>query len=155
MSKLTFMISLWSGCPEFLISALQVCQNKAARAVTKHGMSTPVQQLLKECGWRSVRQEMHYHTLMQVHKTLKYRNPAYIHSKLTGDGVYSYNTRRASTSSIRQGLAFKTGLVLCKDSFRWRGASWYEKLPWDIRKQEKIGTFKSKLNQWVKTNVPI
>ena len=46
MSKLIFMISLWAGCQEFLIDALQVCQNKAARAVTKHGKSTPVMQLL-------------------------------------------------------------------------------------------------------------
>ena len=31
MSKLIFMIPLWSGCQEFLTDALQICQNKAAR----------------------------------------------------------------------------------------------------------------------------
>ena len=34
MSKLIFMIPLWSGCQAFLIDALQICQNKAARVVT-------------------------------------------------------------------------------------------------------------------------
>ena len=63
MSKLTFMIPLWAGCQDYLIHALQVIQNKAARSVTKHGMSVPVRQLLRECGWRSVRQEMYYHTV--------------------------------------------------------------------------------------------
>ena len=155
MSKLIFMISLWAGCQEFLIDALQVCQNKAARAVTKHGKSTPVKQLLKECGWRSVRQEMYYHTVLQVHKTLANKTPEYLHNKLTEDGAYSYKTRQASTSSIRQSSSFKTKLSLCKNSFRWRGATWYENLPWDIREQKKLGTFKSKLSKWVKENIAI
>ena len=149
------MIPLWSGCQEFLINALQVCQNKAARSVTKHGMSIPVKQLLKECGWRSVRQEMHYHTILQVHKTLVQKNPVYLHSKLTADGSYAYRTRQTSTSSIRQSQTFKTSLKLCKDSFRLRGTACYENLPWDIRGQQKLGIFKNKLNIWVKNNVPI
>ena len=70
MSKLIFMIPLWSGCQEFLIKALQVCQNKTARVVAQKDFSTPISQLLKECGWRSVRQEMYYHTVLQVHKTM-------------------------------------------------------------------------------------
>ena len=36
MSKLNFMIPLWAGCPEYLKNALQICQNHAARIVTKH-----------------------------------------------------------------------------------------------------------------------
>ena len=155
MSKLIFMIPLWSGCQEFLISALQVCQNKAARSVTKHGISIPVQQLLRECGWRSVRQEMQYHTMLQVHKTLTQKNPVYLHGKLTADGSYAYRTRQTSTISIRQSQSFKTKLTLCKDSFRWRGTAWYENLPWDIRGQQKLGIFKKKLNIWVKDNVQI
>ena len=155
MSKLIFMIPLWAGCQGFLINALQVCQNKAARSVTKHDMSIPVQQLLKECGWRSVRQEMQYHTILQVHKTLVQKNPVYLHSKLTADGSYAYRTRKTSTSSIRQSQAFKTKLSLCKDSFRWRGAALYESLPWELRGQQKMGIFKKKLDIWVRNNVPI
>ena len=58
MSKLTFMIPLWGGCPEYLLNALQVCQNNAARIVTKRDRRVPVAQILRECGWRSVRQEV-------------------------------------------------------------------------------------------------
>ena len=86
MSKLIFMMPVWSGCQEFLISALQICQNKAARVVVKKDFSTPVAQLLKECGWRSVRQEMFYHTVLQVHKTMKTGAPVYLFNKLTEDG---------------------------------------------------------------------
>ena len=155
MSKLIFMIALWSGCQEFLINSLQVCQNKAARVVTKRDFSTPIKQLLKECGWRSVRQEMYYHTVLQVHKTLVNQAPLYLYSKLTEDGKYSRDTRQARNSSIRLGPSYQTGLSLCKDSFRWRGAAWYEALPTDIRGEWKIGIFKRKVNNWIKTNIVI
>ena len=60
MSKLIFMIPLWAGCQGFIIDALQVCQNKVARIVTRRSLDTPVLQLLRVCGWRSVRREMYY-----------------------------------------------------------------------------------------------
>ena len=134
MSKLGFMIPLWSGCQEYLIRALQTIQNKAARVVTKHDRRVPVKQILKECGWRSVKQEMFFQTVMQVHKVLMQTNPVYLYRKLIADGSYSYRTRSSSTSSIRQSISFKTGLTLCKDSFRWRGVTCYEELPWEVRK---------------------
>ena len=58
MSKLTFNIPLWSGCSDYLVNALQVSQNAAARTVTKHDKSVSISKILSECGWRSVRQEM-------------------------------------------------------------------------------------------------
>ena len=155
MSKLIFMIALWSGCQEFLTDALQVCQNKAARVITKKNISTPIPQLLKECGWRSVRQEMYYHSVLQVHKTLLTKSPRYLYDKLTGDGAYGFDTRQARNSSIRLGPSFQTKLTLCKNSFRWRGAAWYEALPQDIRGEPKIGKFKNKVNSWIKNNIKI
>ena len=155
MSKLIFMIPLWSGCQEFLTDALQVCQNKTARVVTKKDFSTPVSQLLKECGWRSVRQEMYYHTVLQVHKTMMTRAPVYLYNKLTDDGKYPRDTRQARCSTIRLGPSYQTKLGLAKDSFRWRGAAWYEAIPQVIRSEVKLGNFKKKLNTWVKTNIRI
>ena len=56
MSKLLYLIPLWGGCKEFLIKALQVVQNKAARFVANRGQLTSTKMLLKECGWLSVAQ---------------------------------------------------------------------------------------------------
>ena len=155
MSKLIFMIPLWAGCPGFIIDALQVCQNKAARVVTRRGMDTPVSQLLKECGWRSVRQEMYYHTVLQVHKTLGTGAPAYLYEKLTLGGHYPRDTRQARNSSIRFGPTFSTRLELTRNSFRWRGAAWYEALPIGLRKEQKLINFKKDLNTWVKLNIDV
>ena len=50
ISTLVYMIQLWGGSSQSLISCLQIIQNKAARAVTKLGMRTPVKVLLLQCG---------------------------------------------------------------------------------------------------------
>ena len=55
-SKLIFQISLWGGTEEFLLNSLQIVQNKAARFVARRGIYTPVAELLKQCGWLSLRQ---------------------------------------------------------------------------------------------------
>ena len=50
ISKLSYLISLWGGCEKYLIQALQVIQNKAARVVTKLDWYTPTHVLLSQCG---------------------------------------------------------------------------------------------------------
>ena len=130
-------------------------QNKAARVITKKDISTQITQLLKECGWRSVRQEMYYHTVLQVHKTLTTHTPVYMYSKLIDDGHYHCDTRMARRSTIKTGSSYQTKLDLAKNSFRWRGAKWYEAIPQSIRNEVKIGTFKKKLNIWIKEYIKI
>ena len=153
MSRLGYMIPLWSGCPDYLLRTLQIVQNEAARTVTKHGRRIPVKQILRDCGWRSVKQEVFFQTVMQVHKVMMKKNPVYLYRNLTADGSYSYRTRSASTSSIRQSRSFKTSLTLCKESFRWRGVACYEGLPWEVRKCEKIESFEKKADTWIRKNV--
>ena len=153
MSKLNFMMPLWAGCPDYLINGLQVCQNDAARIITKHDRAIPVKQLLKECGWRSVRQEMFYHTALLVHKIMSKKSPQYLYSTITADGSYGYDTRSSSFSSIRRGASFRTGLTLYTESFKWRGVAAYETIPASLRKIESIKLFKKELDSWVKKNI--
>ena len=53
------------------------------------------------------------------------------------------------------GPTFSTRLELTRNSFRWRGAAWYEALPVGIRKEQKFDRFKKELNVWVKHNIDI
>ena len=46
MSKLCYLIQLWGGCEKYLFRALQIIQNRAARAVTGKSWFTPVRRLL-------------------------------------------------------------------------------------------------------------
>ena len=54
ISKLIYLMPVWLGCAEYLVNALQVCQNEAARVVTvtKLDRFTPIKVLLNQCGCR-------------------------------------------------------------------------------------------------------
>ena len=54
MSKLCYLIELWGACEEYVLSALQVLQNRAARVVTNKSWFTCSRILLAQCRWLSV-----------------------------------------------------------------------------------------------------
>ena len=66
MSIMVYMIPVWGGTEEYIIKAAQVIQNRVARIVTKLSWFTPQRNLLKQTNWLSIRQLIHYHTLIQV-----------------------------------------------------------------------------------------
>ena len=68
ISQIIYLIQLWGGCSDYLIKFIQVIQNRAARLVTKLDWYTPVQKLLDQCGWLSVKQLVEYHSLLLVYK---------------------------------------------------------------------------------------
>ena len=150
-SKLIFQISLWGGAEDYLLNALQVQQNKCARFVTKRGIYTPVVELLRQCGWLSVRQLVYYHSVVQVHKTIITKFPKYIFKKLCLD--FPYNTRLADSASVRMGPEFQARLDITERSFMNRGTKYYNQLSADLRKVENIKTFKIKLKAWVQQNI--
>ena len=75
MSKLVYLIPLWGGCESYLIRALQIVQNKAARCVTRRGKYTSTRNLLTECGWLSVNQLVFFHTVLLLFKVRKNKKP--------------------------------------------------------------------------------
>ena len=83
MSKLIYLMPLWSGCEDYLVRALQFVQNKAARSVAKLNIFTPTKTLMKLCGWMSVRQLLAYHSLVLFHKTLAKQSPVYLYHQYT------------------------------------------------------------------------
>ena len=76
--------------------------------------------------------------------------PKYIHNKL--DMEFPYNTRLAQSDSVRMGPTFKTRLELTEMSFMNRATVCFNQLPPDLRKVEKLESFKIKLKKWVLEN---
>ena len=146
-SKLIFQISLWGGTEEYLLSSLQIVQNKAARCVARRSKYTPIEELLKQCGWLSVRQLVFFHSVVQIYKTIKTTYPKYINSKLCME--FPYNTRLAQSDSVRMGDAFKSKLDLTEKSFMNRATVSFNQLPQDLRKIKEIWAFKVALKQWI------
>ena len=83
MSKLIYLMPVWAGCEDYLVKALQVIQNKVARSVTKKDKFTTTKVLMKECGWLTVHQLMVYHSLIQLHKTIRHQSPPYLFNRVT------------------------------------------------------------------------
>ena len=147
MSKLTYLITLWGGAQEYLLSALQVQQLTAARVVCGFGSKFwSKRRLLNQVGWLSVRQLIFYHTVIQTHKTMVTKKPKALYQSLSTN--YPYITRGATTGLIRENLDFQT------KSFKYRARKFYNMVPGEVRKGS-IVTVKRKLKQWVKSNVPI
>ena len=55
LSIITYMIAVWGGTEGYVLRAVQVMQNKAARAVTKLSWFTPTRTLLLQCNWLSIK----------------------------------------------------------------------------------------------------
>ena len=146
------MISLWGGAEGYLLDRLQKMQNRCARFVTKRDKYTPVSQLLRECGWLSVRQLVFYHSTIQVFKILRTKVPTSLYQRTTKAGDFPYNTRLAASEQVRIGPSLTAKLELTQRSFAIRGTQGYNMLPAELRQSTNLNMFKEKLKVWIKDN---
>ena len=151
MSKLIYLIELWGGSSKYLLEVLQKAQNRTARAVTKLDWSTPVAELLKQCGWLSVHQLIVYHSVVLVHKVMQNKSPKYLHSMFAAE--YQYKTKQAHNGLIKH--TRDLDLEITKDSFRWRAAKSYNELPLSIRNTASLEAFKKGTKAWIKMNTSL
>ena len=123
-----------------------------ARWVTKLDIYTPTSVLMQQCGWMPVRQLMAYHSIVLLHKTLKYQKPHYLFTKVTS-GAEQYNTRQSAgyraalveAGVMEQAAVEKCQLGLSSSSWAWSSVRLYNRLPADIRAEKSLNNFKSSL----------
>ena len=155
MSKIMYLIPVWSGCERYLINSLQIIQNKAARLVTRCDSQTPVSSLLNQCGWLSVSQLGAYHSLVLAFKVKSTKCPQYLFEKMWEKEPFLYNTRSRSESLIRLGRDRQARTELARRSYIYRVTKQWNMLPVDVREAENLNIFKSEVRQWVQKNVEI
>ena len=153
MSKLCYLVQLWGGCDEYLLSALQIIQNRAARTVSRLSWFTPVRILLKKCKWLSVRQLILYQSIILTHKIASTGSPASLAEKMSTS--HPYNTRQANSGSIRYGEQFSSSDERGHSSFCYRGTKDYNRIPAFIRSTKFLPSFKYKLRKWIEENIPL
>ena len=101
MSVLSYLIPPLGGCEAYLVRALQVLQNRAARQVTKPSWFTPSWILLNQCNWLSIRQLIFYHSALTVFRTTRTKTPLYLSQHLITE--HPYQTRLALGGGGRGG----------------------------------------------------
>ena len=151
MSKLIYLIQLWGGTSEYLLTFLQKIQNRAARSVTKLDWYTSTETLLTQCGWLSVRQLIAYHSLLQVFKVKKDKFPGFLNKKFSQQ--FTYGTRLAAGNGIKLNKVIHTQLG--KQNFSNRTVHLWNQLPLDIRQSRTLPIFKAKLKKWTKSNIAL
>ena len=127
---------------------------KVARAVTRHDWSVSTKELLLQCGWLSVglHQLVFYHSVLLVFKVRQSRGPQYLYN-MHNSWSYNYTTRQAENGLIR--VVQKPKLEQTRESFRWRAANSYNKLPANIRTCTKVEQFKRVVKSWIMDNISI
>jgi hypothetical protein len=141
------MVAVLGGTENYLIKAVQVMQNKAARCVTKQSWFTPTRTLLLQCNWLSIKQLVFFHTALQVWNVTTSKCPVYIHSNLQPS-----NTRSAAQGNLLVPVVEKS---FSSKSFMVRSTSTWNMLPPSIRSIKKLDLFKRKLKQWIKDSIDI
>ena len=145
---------MYGGCSSYLILALQVIQNRAARCVTRLPWMTPTSVLLKQCGWLSVRQLVEYHSLVLLFKIRSCKKPSYIYKRIGNETVS--NTRqelnRVNSRLLRDFRGMRTETA--RTTFIPRTIGQWNRLPQELRNIEDINQFKCQLRTWIVQNTP-
>ena len=159
MSKILYLLPLYGGCPEYLLSAIQSKQTEAMRQVTGRRWVIPGRQfvstadLLKQCGWLSIRQLSFFTTVLSVQKVLVNETPEIIYEKLTSGKIY--RTRGTVNQSVKRTCVEEARLNIASSSYRWRGHRQHSSLPNNLKDVKDLSVFKCRLKTWVRENVPI
>ena len=159
MSKILYLLPLYGGCPDYLLSSIQKKQTEAMHQVTGKRLVIPgkkyvsTKHLLKQCGWLSIRQLAFYTTVLGVHKTLVFKTPEYLYEKLKS-GTERI-TRSSRFHTVERSHVDEARLSITAASWRWRGNAHHSLLPEHLKNQSDMKKFKIELKLWVKENVLI
>ena len=113
----------------------------------------PTSDLLKETKELSVHQLIAYYTLLQVHKTVVNKKPAYISEKFVlrnpQEGVVLPHSQFSTIAPINRQLN------LSRAGFIFRGAQLFNMLPMELRICRKYQHFKAEVRKWTQSNISI
>ena len=153
MPTLSYIIELYGSCSEYLLNALQVQQNKAAKYITKLPYRTPTEVLLLQCNWMSVRQLSKYCSLILLHRIMMVEKPKYIAERLVPVSRMGRRETRRTDHLCLQMNKYKT--VTASRTFIPRSIALWNSLPTTLREIRDINSFKTQLKVFIKANVPV
>ena len=143
ISVMNYCLPLYGGLPKNKIQEIQTLQNKAARLVCGAPPRSDRSALFKHLGWLTFNQLITYHILLMIKRVRISKEPDYLYRLLSKD---SRNGRI---------MVENTALSLATRSFCYRGANEWNKLPLELRRKDKIDSFKKALRKWIEENVPM
>ena len=124
---------------------LQTLQNKVMQMKTGLPPFTPTRTLLDKSGDLSVQQLIAFTTLTTCHKIIQTGKPLALANKFN---------RGLSRNRYGTVMRIEANLTLSRGGFFYRAALLFNKLPQDLKNETMTNSFKKKVKQWIKLNVP-
>ena len=125
------------------VKSLQVQQNKAAQIVLNMLPRSRRDDMYDRLNWLTVNQLIVYHTLLAVYRMRQNGEPEYL------SGILSRSSRQGRGSIIVE----NNKRELVRNSFTFRGAEQWNKMPLELRIENKLRKFKMGLRKWVVQHV--
>jgi hypothetical protein len=144
VSKLDYTNSLLVGLPQCALRKLHVCQNSAARLVSRTPLMAHISPVLKRLHWLPVHLRIQYKLLSTAFKTLKTDTaPDYLKDLL------HKNERRClrSSSSVKLDVP-RTKRKVGDRAFSVSAPRLWNALPADLRNSDSLNTFKRGLKTY-------
>ena len=140
-SVLCYCLPLFGGCNNSEVELLQSQQNRAGRIVLNLPPRFNRVNMFSMLGWMTVQQLIAYHTVLLVYRVRQSQEPEYL-------------ARALSRDNYRGNIVVENSrLGLFKKSFIPRGSTLWNSLPKDLRRIQKLGTFKKELRKWIMDNI--
>ena len=106
---------------------------------------TPILTLISTSGDLSVHQQIAYHTLLTVHKSITNKKPRYIYERLC---IRTTSENRIFPHRQSNKISVNGKLTLTRGGFIYYGVMLFNQLPIDT-------TFKTKVKLWISKNISI
>ncbi len=146
-SNLDYCNSLYTGMPAYLTAKLQRIQNAAARLVMQLPKFDHITGVMIELHWLPVADRIRYKVLLLTFKALHGMAPVYLTNMLCMH--HSSHGRRSNKNLNLLKVPRTKRKTLGTRSFNYYAPTEWNKLPMDIRMDESIESFKSKVKTFL------
>lgn len=143
-----YCATLLSSCNQNELSRMQKLQNWAMKIVLRARKRTKIADMLAALNWLSVKQRIWYQTLFFIFKLKHGMLPKYLDKYTTHTfDRHQYQLRNRNDFNVG-----RTNKKSTKNSIFYKGFTQFNSLPDDVKNEERVNTFKSKLSIYVKSH---
>jgi len=111
----------------------------------------PLQEMVDRTGMMTVRQFHAYHNLLLTHSIITEGEPEELYERFQAQKQTARSTRLSQSNA----LVVHSRLAITTESFVPSSATLWNQLPVTVRSIQNRHRFRTRLKQWIKTNVPL